>query len=292
MKVKKITRLIFLGAVIIFSLVLIAYEAISFEIDINKIFNIGKSTKKALEDFNEEEQYYVGRSAGAHLLSEYKLHNPGNLQNYVSNIGQVLSMVSDRPDTFKGYHFIVLDEPDKVNAFAVPGGFIFITTGLISKASNEDELAGVLAHEIAHIVFRHPIGSIKKAYRDQLGKDILSFAAGQVSEEEKNEQIKLLVEGLNELSGMLIDNAAKGYSRKKEDEADAEAIKLMINAGYNPGALAKVLKKLSPVGSGKSGTHGKPNKRSKNVVAAINKIEAIPYVLNERTERFTKLIGD
>ncbi len=292
MKVKKITRLIFLGAVIIFSLVLIAYEAISFEIDINKIFNIGKSTKKVFEDFNEEEQYYVGRSAGAHLLSEYKLRNPGNLQNYVSNIGQVLSMVSDRPDTFKGYHFIVLDEPDKVNAFAVPGGFIFITTGLISKASNEDELAGVLAHEIAHIVFRHPIGSIKKAYRDQLGKDILSFAAGQVSEEEKNEQIKLLVEGLNELSGMLIDNAAKGYSRKKEDEADAEAIKLMINAGYNPGALAKVLKKLSPVGSGKSGTHGKPNKRSKNVVAAINKIEAIPYVLNERTERFTKLIGD
>lgn len=201
-------------------------------------------------------------------------------------------LIENEPDTFKGYYFIVLDEPDKVNAFAVPGGFIFITTGLIFKASNEDELAGILAHEVAHIVLMHPTDSIRKVYKDKLKKDILSFAADQiVSDEEKSEHLQLLVSGLNELSGMLIDNAAKGYSREKENEADAEAIEIMINAGYNPAALSKVLEKLNPVGSGKSGTHGNPVKRSRHVMDVISEIESIPVLADERVERFSKVMA-
>lgn len=251
-----------------------------------KAVSIGKKSVKAFSDFNEEEQYYVGRSVGAHLLAKYKLSGKNSLSDYVSNIGQTLALASERPDTFKGYHFILLDEPRKVNAFSVPSGFIFISTGLISKASNEDELAGILAHEISHNVYYHPTNSIKKAYRDQLKKEIFSFAADQVTKEHKNNMIKGLVTRLNQLSEMLIDNAARGYSREKETEADRMAVEIMITAGYDPRALAKVLEKLNPVGTGNTGTHGNPVERSREVMNITKKIESSLALSNSRTKRF------
>lgn len=285
---------IFVGIICFSSVFYFTATALSFKfgevlrsLDVKKIAKIAKSTIKAFQDFNEEEQYYVGRSTGAQLLANYKLHPPGDFQDYISQIGQTLAMASDRPETFKGHHFIVLREPNKVNAFAVPGGFIFITTGLIAKAANEDEIAGILAHELSHIVLKHPTNSIKKSYRDQLKKDILSLAADQVSGDKK---IKELVKGMNKLSDMIIDSAAKGYSRKKENVADAEAVTIMINAGYNPMALSDVLKKLNPVGRGKSGTHGNPIKRSKKVLNLISDLKTIPAFESERNKRFNQIV--
>lgn len=275
---------------------LIAEDALCFDfggafksIDINRIVDVGKSVGKAFSDINEEEQYYIGRSVGAHILAKYNLSDNSDLWNYVSKIGQNLALASERPDTFKGYHFILLDEPDRLNAFSMPSGFIFITTGLISKASNEDELAGVLAHEVAHIVLHHPSDSIKKVYKDRIKKDLLSFASDKISAGQTDQLVKGLVNGLNQISGMLVDSAAKGYSRGKEKDSDLMAVSIMKTAGYDPTSLAEVLKKLNPVGSGKSGTHGKPLKRSKNIVRFIKKSGDHPSLMESRTKRFVEI---
>ncbi|MBN4061351.1 M48 family metalloprotease, partial [bacterium AH-315-G11] len=164
----------------IFTFLMLMFFPISltqgFDFNIGKVIQFGKNVSKASKSFSEEERYYIGRASGARLLADHHLLNQKQLQRYVSAIGQTLAMASARPEVYAGYHFIVLDEPERVNAYAVPGGFIFITTGLIAKAANEDELAAILAHEVSHIVLDHPVTSIKKQYRDQLTKDILSEA--------------------------------------------------------------------------------------------------------------------
>lgn len=257
-----------------------------------KIFQIGKKGAKAFSDISEEQQYYIGRSVGAHLLGKYKLSNDMELGNYISGIGQTLALASGRPETFKGYHFIILDEPNKVNAFSVPSGFIFISTGLIAKANYEDELAGALAHEVAHIVYGHPTDSIKKVYKDQIKKDIIAFAAEEVSASQKTQIMKGLVKGLNQVSGMLVDTAARGYSREKEKDADLMAAQIMVDAGYDPRALASGLKKLKPIGKkGKSGTHGNPKKRARSVLKFVEKLESHPEIMESRSRRFNEILA-
>jgi predicted Zn-dependent protease len=258
----------------------------------NKAVKIAKTGAKAFSEITEEQQYYIGRAVGANLLNKNRLSNDMELGNYVSGIGQTLALASGRPETFKGYHFIVLDEPKKVNAFSIPSGFIFMSTGLIAKAKDEDELAGALAHEVAHIVYGHPTDSIQKVYKDQIKKDIIAFAAEEVSASQKNKIMKDLVKGLNQVSGMLVDTAARGYSREKESEADLMAAQIMVDAGYDPRALASVLKKLKPYKKrGKSGTHGKPKKRAKEVLKFIKKLESYPETMDSRSNRFNEILA-
>ncbi len=251
---------------------------------------IGEKADKAFSGISEEEQYYIGRSVGANLLGKYKLSESGKLKEYVSAIGQTLATASERPDTFKGYHFIVLDEPEKVNAFAVPSGFIFISTGLIAEAENEDELAGAISHEVAHIVCHHPSESIKKVYQDQLKKDIIVLTEEKVTESQKSELISGLAKGLNKVSCMVVDLAAKGYSRKKEEEADLMAAQIMIDAGYDPNALASIIRKLQPINKGALGTHGNLEKRAEKISEFIKELERCPEIANTRIKRFNQVV--
>jgi predicted Zn-dependent protease len=255
-----------------------------FNLDIGKVIDIGKNVSKASTSFSEEERYYIGRASGANLLADHQLLNQKQLQHYVSAIGQTLAMASARPELYAGYHFIVLNEPDRVNAYAVPSGFIFITTGLIAKAANEDELAAVLAHEISHIVLDHPVNAIKKQYTDQLMKDILSEASEQFVSEDVR-KVANLAGGLDKLSGMLVGYAAKGYSRSKEKEADLQAIKILRTAGYDPLYLPKILAKLSAIGTGQSGTHGNPKERVRTVTKKLFSHKAL-HTVSDREHRF------
>ena len=257
-------------------------------IDLDKVLQFGKKVVKATRSFNEEERYYIGRASGARLLGDHRLLGRAQLQQYVSAIGQTLAMASQRPEVYAGYHFIVLDDPRRVNAYAVPGGFIFITTGLIAKTTDEDELAAVLAHEVSHIVLDHPIGSIKKQYRDQLMKDILS-EAGEKLASEKAKKIAELAGGLNNLSNMMVDFAAKGYSREKEREADQEALSILRAAGYDVGRFPHILARLSAIGSGISGTHGNPEERATHIRRQV--AGDPPRQVKARQVRFGKAIA-
>lgn len=266
----------------------ISYAFDFSNIDIGRVIELGKTVTKATRSFNEEERYYIGRASGARLFSDQRLLGSTGVQHYVSAIGQTLAMASARPEVYAGYHFVVLDEPGRVNAYAVPGGFIFITTGLIAKTSSEDELAAVLAHEISHIVLDHPIGSIKKQYRDQLMKDILSEVGDRYASADVK-QLANLAGGLDKLSGMMVDHAAKGYSRSKEREADKVALSILRTAGYDPTHFPRVLSKLSAIGTGVSGTHGKPRDRVKEINRKLS--GDTPFYIRNRDTRFLDILA-
>ncbi|HEO65424.1 MAG TPA: hypothetical protein ENI73_06075 [Spirochaetes bacterium] len=130
----------------------------------------GEALTQLLKDYDHEftpkEEYFIGRSVAAFLITEtridlYSEDENTPLDDYISKVGHTLVKASDRPGTYQGYRFVVA-KSKRVNAYAVPSGFIFITTGLIKLCENEDELAGVLAHEISHIVLKHPTKSIEE----------------------------------------------------------------------------------------------------------------------------------
>src|SRR5258708_4837268 len=138
----------------------------------------------------ESQEYYVGRGVAANAMFDSQgtyvglYDKDANLEEYVALVGLSVALESDRPETFKGYHFGVVNSSD-INAFAAPGGFIFVTTGALKQMENEDELAGVLSHEIGHVNLRHPEEHANKA-ADQAGvMDILGtgghLAAGVLS---------------------------------------------------------------------------------------------------------------
>ena len=122
----------------------------------------GEAFGKAFEQITPEQEYYVGRAVGATIISTYKVYDNEVATRYVNLIGQTMGMVSDKPETFGGYHFLILDS-DEINAFAAPGGLIFLSRGMLRLCKNEDQLAGVLAHEVAHVNLGHAISAISNS---------------------------------------------------------------------------------------------------------------------------------
>src|SRR5688500_10600658 len=114
------------------------------------------SACRSAPQLNESQEYFMGRAVAALAIEKDQLYtDDGALERYIAMVGYSIAFESDRPETFKGYTFGVLNK-EEPNAFCAPSGFIFVTKGLLKQMTNEDELAGVLAHEIAHVGLRHP----------------------------------------------------------------------------------------------------------------------------------------
>jgi len=148
----------------------------------------------------------------------------------LKKVGERIASVSDRKEV--NYTFAVVDEDD-VNAFALPGGYIFIFRGLIEKVENDDELASVVAHEIAHVVARHSV----KRLQGGIGYNILQIlmvATGTSGRDAGN---------INAAFGQLV----MSYSREDEALADRMAIKYLKRAGFDPMAMIDFLEKLQEV---------------------------------------------
>ena len=129
---------------------------------IKKSTDVASAVSKSVEEFTPEQEYYIGRSVAAVILTKYPPYTNQPANEYLNLLGQTLAQVSDMPEIFRGYRFLVLNS-DEINAFATPGGHIFITRGLLRCCRNEDAVAAVLAHEIGHIQLKHGIQAIKKA---------------------------------------------------------------------------------------------------------------------------------
>jgi len=148
----------------------------------------------------------------------------------VRKVGQKIASVSDRKEV--NYTFSVIDEDD-VNAFALPGGYIFIFRGLVEKVDSDDELAAVLAHEIAHVVARHSVKRLQGGVGYTI-LQILMVATGTASQDARK---------IDAAFGQLI----MSYSRKDEALADRIAIGYLKEAGFEPMAILDFLKKLQEV---------------------------------------------
>ncbi|MBQ0753531.1 MAG: M48 family metalloprotease [Gammaproteobacteria bacterium] len=232
-------------------------------IDLSQLGSIGSTLNQAFVPANEDDEKEIGDEAAAVLLGAAPVLNAPALQQYVNKVGLWVALQSDRPDL--PWRFAVLDDPD-INAFAAPGGYVFITKGMLARLQSEAELAGVLGHEVAHVVQKHHLIAIRKQARTSL----LGMAASAALTENGHDagQVAAVVSGAKDIYG-------KGLDRKDEYQADRLGVVLAARAGYEPYALPAVLQTLDRINPDASElgllfkTHPKPADRLARLDAAM-----------------------
>ena len=229
-----------------------------------------KAVAKSFEDITPEQEYYIGRAVGANVLAMHEPWSEEKANEYLNRLGQSLALASDRPETFGGYHFLVLDS-EEINAFAAPSGLIFVSKGMLRCTTNEDTLAAVLAHEIGHVQHRHGLQAIKKS-RITTALASVAFTSIQVAgAEEVAELTAVFDDSIMDITTTMINN---GYSRAFESEADHAAVEILKRVGYDPNALIELLKimdkRLEHGGLDFAKTHPDPEDRIKDVRKAID----------------------
>lgn len=169
----------------------------------------------------------IGNEENQQVLKEMGAYDDPKLQAYVSKVGQSLAQNTERPDV--SYKFTVVDSP-MVNAFALPGGYVYVTRGLLALANNEAELAAVLGHEIGHITARHAAERYSQTMLATLGTAALSLALDKPQ--------------VTKMAGLGSELYLKSYSRGQENEADTLGIRYLYKDSYDPHAMARFLNNL------------------------------------------------
>ena len=187
--------------------------------------------KEELSLIGSEREVKLGRSIAERVEEKYDFLYGEEFAGRVSRIGERIAEVCDRKEIV--YHFKVLDEDD-VNAFALPGGYVYVNRDLMEKVESDDELACVLAHEVGHIVARHAI----KRLQGSLGYTALQILISQRGEKTSDFRRRADVAFLQLLLS---------YSREDEFLADKLAIRYIQRAGYNPEAMVTFLERLQKI---------------------------------------------
>jgi len=259
--------------------------------DANSLVQTADVLRSTFADITEEEEYYIGRATAALILSKYKLYRNDSLSSYINVMGTAIAYSSDRPETYGGYHFAVLDT-DEVNAMAAPGGFIFVTKGLVKRCADEETLAAILAHEIGHVAELHGLQSIKKSRLIDAFKIIGGEASRQFNSEELAKVTAVFEGALGDVVETLVE---RGYDRKFEYEADKLALSYAARTGYAPGGLAEFLKgmeenKPAGIAAGWFKTHPSAADRLTRVKAEMAALGTVPLKLDARTARFAAAV--
>jgi len=224
---------------------------------------------KTFEDITPEQEYYIGRAVGATILSGTKPWKNAAASRYLNLLGQTLAAFSEKPETFGGYHFLILDSAD-INAFAAPGGLIFVSRGMLRLCDTEAELAAVLAHEIAHVQFGHGLKAIKADRLTSAFGIIGSEAAKQLTDSQLKEVTGAFTGSVTDVTKTMVNS---GYSQVTEFDADKGAVNIMLRAGYAPAGLVSMLERmkthLKPGAADFAKTHPDPDDR----IARIKKMK-------------------
>ena len=176
---------------------------------------------------SESQEVSTGRSEDQKVRAQYGTYDDPVLQRYVNDIGQRLAKASHRSGL--QYQFLVVDSP-QVNAFALPGGYIYITRGILAYLNSEAELAAVLGHEIGHVTARHSVQQLSAATAANIGVSVLQIFVPQI----RNSAGDALI---STLGGALLS----GYGREHELEADRLGAEYLARTGYDPQAMIKVV---------------------------------------------------
>ena len=202
-----------------------------FDKKTSKILQQSVNTLKALQPIAYEEEKAIGGRLAVEVFNRYGgAYDDPELLRYINLVGQAVADVSSRPDI--DYHFAILNTQFP-NAFATPGGYVFVSIGLLRMIENEAELAGVLAHEVAHIARKHALQTLERS-RSLQGVSSLTLI---VMEKDPRLFDKLI----DEVSNVLF---TKGLDKDLEFEADKYGREFAYRTGYHPGALERFIQKL------------------------------------------------
>ncbi|HEV8632342.1 MAG TPA: M48 family metalloprotease [Thermoanaerobaculia bacterium] len=246
---------------------------------------------KQLSFYGEEAELSMGRAADAEIVDSVGLYDDEELADYVRDVGERLAAASERP--YLPWRFEVLDDP-AVNAFALPGGYVYVTRGILAELGSEAELAAVLGHEIGHVTARH---SLHRQSQQLLAVASVGVAAVVLDPDHAEEWTDLGVLGL----GLVFLK----YSRDDERQADDLGLRYLMRAGYDPREMPGVFEMLEQVGSasdaggghlpGWLSTHPDPGARRQRISTTVTAVQARgempPQPLVERDSYLQHLAG-
>jgi len=206
----------------------------------------------------------LGRQAAAEVERQVPIVNDRSVQAYVDRLGRRLAANSGRTDI--PYRFRIINDK-QANAFALPGGFIYVNRGIVQLARNESELAGVLAHEIAHVAERHSLDQIKKAQTLGLGLGLLEMLLGRSRNTAEN------------IGALAANMVAQGvffkYSRDAEREADQRAVAILRRSGISPNGMVTLFHRMESMKGNRAvagffSSHPSLSERQRNISGLLN----------------------
>lgn len=241
----------------------------------------------------ENKEKEIGREEHEKVMASMAVYRDPILQAYVEEVGNAVAAVSHRPDL--DYVFTVIDSPE-INAFALPGGFVYVNRGLLTFMNSEAELAAVLGHEIAHITARHAVqqqarGGLAKAAATVTGVvTTVATGSGYVGSQ------------IGDVASIWAQSGLSGYGREDELEADRLGAEYIVEAGYDPAAMIDVItvlknqedfnRKVSGSGGGYHGlfaTHPRNDKRLRDAIAEVGRLAGSAVTRNDDT-RFRSVL--
>jgi len=255
------------GGTLVIGLVIAAFAFFRYcsQSDFNEVLGMTQYV-----GITEEQEIAIGLQSAPQMIQQYGgLHPSEEGQRFVKQVGRRIVDASAAAQTPYQYDFHLLADPDIVNAFALPGGQVFITAALFGRLETEDQLAGVLGHEIGHVVARHGAERIAKMELTQGLTGAAVIASGDYSTAQAAQMIGNLVN--------------MSYGRDQELQSDELGVRFMLEAGYDPHALLDVMRILEEAGGGQRqpefmSTHPSPENRLDRIREAIEKYTGKPAV--------------
>ena len=238
-----------------------------------------------------QQEIVIGRQSAPKMAAQHgNLYPDRTLQDYVDQVGNRVVQSSAAKNSPYPFEFHLLRDPQTVNAFALPGGQVFITAALFSRLNSEAQLAGVLGHEVGHVIGRHGAEHLAK---QQLGSALVNAVGIAASDRpESGRQAAILAQAVNQMVNLK-------YGRDDELESDRLGFQFMTAADYNPVGIVELMKILNSARGGAGGqpefmsTHPNPANRIKQLITMINQEypNGVPSRLQEGKDRFAQIVG-
>jgi len=236
--------------------------------------------------FSKQQDVQLGEESAAEVRKQMTVINDPGLTGYVNRVGKRLAASQEATESGFPFSFEVVADPS-INAFALPGGHMFINTGLLKAVDNEAQLAGVMGHEMSHVILRHGTNQASKANLIELPAALAAQMAGKGS---MMGQLAQLGIGLGANSVLL------KFSRNAESQADLMGSHLMAEAGYDPMEMARFFNKLGSPGKGMAGSvaqfmsnHPNPDNRERSIEKEARVLS--PQTYGYQTGDFKRMKG-
>ena len=238
-----------------------------------------------------QQEIVIGRQSAPKMAEQHgNLYPDRALQDYIDEVGNRVVQSSEAKNAPYPFEFHLLRDPQTVNAFALPGGQVFITAALLSRLDSEAQLAGVLGHEVGHVIGRHGAEHLAK---QQLGGALVNAVGIAASDRPgSGRQAAILAQAVNQMVNLK-------YGREDELESDRLGFRFMTAAGYNPVGIVELMKILDSAKGAGGGqpefmsTHPNPGNRINELLSIIKQEypNGVPNQLEEGENRFAQIVS-